>query len=556
MTGSTHAAVLVSSQVAELVHTWVKAMRAFQMYLPNNPIHHRAAENLGNAFGPVWAATDELTLRVAETELYWEDQLVYQQHAKSESFAWMLYKDGLRTLTLRRGVERGEMARFLEVVNRARFLSPESGDDLLTLLWAEEFVGISYQFTEPFADSALPEESGVRPAGTPEQLHARAAEEAPPRPAGVVDLDDFDSTLYFLDESEVAYIIREVQEEYRRDVRASALNILYDLFELQPEVDIRNEILTILDTLFPHLLNARDFRAVAGMLREMRQLRDGGAGLAAEHRARLEAFEAKLSEPAIVSQLLQSLEEPGAGGDEADIGEVLRELRGTALGPLVAWIPQLREGQVRTMLEQAADRIAATNSAEVLRLLREGDGDSLRGIVGICGRLKLQGAVPGLGELLGHDAPAVRLAAVLALAAVGSPGALAHIDRAIDDADRTVRLAAVRAAGARGYRNALRRVEAVVLGKRVGELDLTEKMAFFEAYGTIAGAAGVEVLEQVLVPRGLLRRKEPAETRACAAVALGRTRAPAARAILESVADDKEPMVRNAALRALKELGG
>ena len=63
----------------------------------------------------------------------------------------------------------------------------------------------------------------------------------------------------------------------------------------------------------------------------------------------------------------------------------------------------------------------------------------------------------------------------------------ALIDKAIEDADRGVRLAAVRAAGARGYKGALKRVEAVVLGKGVKEMDLTEKMAFFEAYGAIAG---------------------------------------------------------------------
>ena len=43
---------------------------------------------------------------------------------------------------------------------------------------------------------------------------------------------------------------------------------------------------------------------------------------------------------------------------------------------------------------------------------------------------------------------------------------------------------------ARGYKGAQRRVEAIVLGKAVKEMDLTEKMAFFEAYGAIAGANG------------------------------------------------------------------
>ena len=54
----------------------------------------------------------------------------------------------------------------------------------------------------------------------------------------------------------------------------------------------------------------------------------------------------------------------------------------------------------------------------------------------------------------------------------------------------------MRVVGARGYKGALRRVEAVVMGKAVKELDLTEKMAFFEAYGAIAGRAGAPHAER------------------------------------------------------------
>ena len=552
--------VLVPSQVTELINGFVKAQRAFQMYLPNNPIYQRAVQNLQAAFAPLWASAEELSLRVAETELLWEEQVVYQQLHKSESLAWTLYKDGLRVLTLRRGVEQEEIARFLNTVSRARFLPADAGDDLLTLLWAEEFACISYQFTEPLADGGLPEGSGQAPGGSAEERHARAAEEAPARSEaaagtpGVVDLDDFDSTLYFLDENEIQYVLREVQQEYRRDVRGSALAIVFDVFELQPEQDIRNEVLDILDTLFPHLLNAGEFRPVAYILRETRSLRQRVADLHPDHRRRLEGYEAQLSEPAIVRQLLQSLEEaPLAPGDE-DLGEVLRELRHTALETIVSWLPQLQPGPLRAALEGAADRLAAAHTPEVIRLLRSPGSEALRGILGICGRLKLQGAVPGLGETLAHEDPVVRLAAVQALAEIGSPGALAHLDRAIEDGDRAVRIAAVRAAGSRGYKGALRRVEAVVLNKQVRALDLTEKMAFFEAYGAIAGAGSVDTLEQILAPRGLLRRKESPETRACAAVALARVRTDRAREVLERVADDKELIVRNAVARALREL--
>jgi len=131
------------------------------------------------------------------------------------------------------------------------------------------------------------------------------------------------------------------------------------------------------------------------------------------------------------------------------------------------------------------------------------------------------------------------------------------LEKAIDDGDRDVRIAAVKFLGQRGARNAFPRIEAAVLGTKLKDSDLTEKMTFFEAYGALAGTAGIPVLEKLLVPKtGLLARKEDPETRACAAMALGKIRVPAAREVLQKVSQDKEPLVRNAVSRALREVGG
>jgi HEAT repeat protein len=77
-------------------------------------------------------------------------------------------------------------------------------------------------------------------------------------------------------------------------------------------------------------------------------------------------------------------------------------------------------------------------------------------------------------------------------------------------------------------------------------------MAFFEAYGSIAGPAGLKPLTGMLHARGLLKR-EPSETRACAAIALGKIRTPEAREALQRAADDKDLVVKNAVSRALRD---
>jgi hypothetical protein len=557
--GHAPAEILPASQVAELITGLVKALRAYHMYLPNNPIYQRASDNLRIAFQPIWAVLDELTLTVAETDFVWDEQVVYHQLNKNDSIAWGLFKDGMRSLTIRRGAELDELPRFLEMINRARFLPADAGDDLLTLLWEQEFEFIQYQFVEFFGDGSAPEQTGTYPAaGADDQAAAdarrtAAAEEAPPRPKGVVDLDEFDSTLYFLDEGEINQVAQAVETEYRRDVRSAALNILFDLFELETDEPVRAEILGALEALFPNFLNARDFRMAAMVLRECRVLAGRAPGLLPQHAVRLDGFVAKLSEPAIVSQLLQSLDEAPALAAEVTVAEVLRELRASALEPVLTWIPLLASPALRAVLERVADRLAEAHPAEVIRILRSPESDALAAVVALCGRLQLTQAVPGLGETVVHRDAAVRLASVQALAGLGTPAALALVEAALEDADRAVRLAAVRAVASRGYKGAQRRVEGVVLGKQVKEMDLTEKMAFFEAYGAIAGAGGIKPLGAMLLPRGLLRLKQSPETRACAAIALGKIRTPEAREILQRAVEDKDLVVRNAVNRSLRD---
>jgi HEAT repeat protein len=547
--------LLPASQVSELIQSVVKALRAFQMYLPNNPIYQRAIQNVRNALTPIWAATDELVLGIGETDMLWEEHSVYHQLNKSESLAWSLFKDGMRELTIHKGAEVEELPRLLATINKARFLPADAGDDLLTLLWALEFEHIKYRFVDFFTEGGgeLPGPSG--PAGgsaTEGERKTLVAQEAAEVAKGLVTLDDVDSTLYFLDDEEIRYLARELEEEYKRDFRGSALNVLFDLMETQPEGGVRDEVLGVLEQLFPNLLASRDFRSGAAVLRESKQLKDRAANLRLEQIQRLDGFVIRLSEPSIVGQVLQSLDEASGLGLDEDAAGVLRELRATALEPLVSWLPNLSSAPLRKMLEGVIDKLAGANVNEVQRLLRQPDSPALAGVIALCGRLQLHHAVPGFTDIIAHPDPAIRLAVVQTLSQLGTPGALTLLDRAIEDPDRGVRLAAVRGVSARGYKGALRRIEGVVLGKVPKGMDLTEKMAFFEAYGAIAGAAGLKPLSTILFQRGLLKMKEPPETRACAAMALGRIKSAEARELLQRAVADKELVVRNAVNRALR----
>ena len=544
---------LPPTQVEELLTLVTKALRATQLYLPNNPVYQRAVDNVRSALRKIWEATDDLLFEVAETELRWEDHVVYANDQKNESIAWTLFKDGIRSLTLKRGVEDTEMVRFLQVLHQARLLQADAADDLLTLLWQEDFQTLAYTFRELIAENAAPiERDEDVEEVSPSDVRQAVQEEAPPaRPEGVVSIDDFDTTLYFLEDAEVSYLQAEVEREYSQDLRRNVLSMLFDLLELQTYSTVRAELISIVENFIPYLLSAGDFRSVAFILRETRVILQRARELLPEHRTALEGIPGRLSQPEALAQLLQSLDEAMVHPTEEDLGELFAELRPEALATLAAWVGRLSNERVRDLVQRSAEKLALANAAEVLKALASSDDATQLEMVRLAGRLKLPGAPEGMGPLLESGSREVKLAVTESLIAIGTPSALRLLEKAVEDPERDVRIAAVKFLGQRGHRGAFRRIEAAVTGNKLRTADLTEKMTFFEAYGTLVGGAGVGTLSRMLA-KGLLRREDP-ETRACAAMALGRIKTAEAREILERMAQDKDPLVRNAVNRALRE---
>jgi HEAT repeat protein len=126
------------------------------------------------------------------------------------------------------------------------------------------------------------------------------------------------------------------------------------------------------------------------------------------------------------------------------------------------------------------------------------------------------------------------------------------LERGLDDPDRGVRLAVVKAFSEREHRAILPRLERAIKERVIREGSSAEKTAFFDAYATLGGDASVPLLESILLPRGILTRKEDPATRASAAMALGRLGSERALDAVRRAAGDKEIIVRSAAARALR----
>src|SRR5450759_1014531 len=92
--------------VTDLLKAFVKAVRAHQLYLPNNPMHARSLEAVMESFAALWVHTDEIDLQVVDTRLEWGSRVILDDEARtSEAIAWLRYNDAVRELKILKAFE-------------------------------------------------------------------------------------------------------------------------------------------------------------------------------------------------------------------------------------------------------------------------------------------------------------------------------------------------------------------------------------------------------------------------------------------------------------------
>lgn len=552
--------------VRELFVVLGKALRAFQLYDENNPVRQRFVESLRQAFVQLWEEVDHLTLSVEEDRVLLEGQDVYVSENRGDSLAFLFFKDGVREISFLPGIEAEELNRFLGVLQRARKLLPE-GDDLLTVLWEEDLQFFQYQYVDFLAEGV---ELPVAGAGNSQQelqtvlageLEEGEEEEeakpgqaaAEPAPAKTVNKDDFNPTLYALDPREMQVLKLELDKELNRDLRDDVLSALFDRLEEEPSNPERqSEALDALATLLPNFLSRGALTAATRVLEELRKL-EAIPGIFDDKRmAESRGLLDKVSAPEAIGELIQALYDGSIRASPQQLAGFLRFLRAGALSPLLRASETVDHKELQVVLRASVKGIAERNRGAVVRLLEEEDPIVASGAARLAGDMQISEAGPSLAGLLAHASPSVRLAAVEAAVSLKASTAAGALQDTLDDPEREIRIAAARALGALRYAPAARRLKDILDSKEIRQADITEKVAFFEAYGMVAGERAVEVLDKLLNGKGFLGRREPSEIRAAAALALGKIPGPQSQAALSRAAQEEDAVVRSAVNRALR----
>lgn len=550
-------------EVKELFVSLGKALRAQQLYDANNPVYQRFVAQLGQGLSDLWGKMDRLQVQVEEDRFTWMGEEVYKRATRSDSLAFLLFKDGVREFTLLEGLEKHELPALLQVLNRARDLRPE-GDDLLTILWESDLRYFTYGYVDVLAEGVdLPGrgegfqggfqkiiEEEVR--GADAKREAEEGEEDEGAAPGQVSAEDFNPTLYSLDPSERARIEEEIEEELQRDLRSDVLAALFDRVEEPRFPERQAEILDIFGTLLPNFLSRGALRAAGAILEEITRLLAAESALKPQTREAAEGVLTDVSRAETLKELVQALQDGTISPRPDELASFLRYLQPGALEPLIRASEEGGDRRIKTIIQDAVKVIAQRYRAAVIDCINSSDPVVAAGACALAGRIQLSEAGPAIAGLLTHESPQVRMAAVEAAVNLKASTAVGALQEALSDPDREVRIAAARGLGTLRYRPSAPFFRQIIESRAIRSADISEQIAVFEGFGLLQDPEGVPILDGLLNGRGFLGRKESGEIRACAALGLGKMRTPEAMEALRRAREESDPVVRTAVNRALR----
>ncbi len=355
--------------------------------------------------------------------------------------------------------------------------------------------------------------------------------------------EDFEPSLYFLDEADVAHLQQELLRENERATLRDVMLAVLDQYE-GGDAGWRAETMGILRQMLPRFLAEGDFGDAAFIVGELRGIAEKRQD--PEVGEEVEEVVADLSQPIVLQQLVRVLEDGSVDPNSEELATLLNALQPIAIETLISAVPLVTRAQARDQLLGTLDRLASMNPETMTRLVRADDPRVAAEAAKVAARLKMAGAAEAIAGLLGRGSPEARLAAIESLVALRTSVAGAPLIKALEDNSRDVRVAAARGLAELRYTPGADQLESLVVGKDLMKRDLTEQVAFFEAYALTAGQKGVELLNRMLNGRRILWMKYPSRMRACAARALGLVGTLEANQAIALAEKDKDPMVSSA----------
>lgn len=540
-------------EVKDIILTLLKTKKALRMYLPNNPIYVNALAELYWRLKSFFKTEEALTLRIRQNEILYEDSLVYSNPEKDDNLALFFFKDGIKEITLKKGLTEEELRDFVKFLN-IDFEKDVLDDDIVTLLWERDFENISYVVDEEFLtdddidEEMITSETKRRPAteGDLSRAYEDAHKLTPVEiPAG--------GTIFQLSEEDLKGLERYFEKDAEENRAVKVIDIIFEILFQEKDYEGFSGVVTSLEKAIGFFIKEGDFRNALLLLERLKDLSKKGT-LTEKARGRLKMAVVNAGREEIIKDIGAILEKEESIFDEEVVVNYIKSLDKISISPLCHLLSELKGIRGRKVVTEGLVALGRSDIKGLIKHLDDPRWYFVRNITHILGRIGDKSVVEPLGKVLNHEDNRVRREVVRSLSMIGGPHARDLLIQALKDMDISVRISSARALSGMKDLVALDALLKEVGTKDFLWRDFSEKKEFFCILGENGGERAAEVLIKFLKKKSLFRRSRNDEMKSLAAMALGIAKARGALPFLEKASESKNRILRDASREAIRRI--
>ena len=275
-----------AQQASEAFRLLLKGIKNIGIY---RHAETRFSEFLQPAYDALNAFLEEfeiLPLKLLPYTLEYKKQVIYEDQDK-ENLTYKFYRDGMRFLLLRRGIQIDELLRFVMIAMSTLNDRQLFNEDTITRLWKENFQLIEWVVVENFGFSDMSEEEVEIEvekivAYLKHQLSANSNDITRFARLSVEDLelqlDDVDQVRGGIisgrtaTPADRAWVQEEVYQEEKKRLFAKMVLIVFQILELDAERDDHDMILDAVTQVLDTLLVSEDVKGAVALLQRFEKI--------------------------------------------------------------------------------------------------------------------------------------------------------------------------------------------------------------------------------------------------------------------------------------------
>jgi HEAT repeat protein len=553
------------AQARRLAGALAKAVKASQLYPADNPMCRKFAEEFQARLAETFQFLDVVRLSVGKTKLFFAGEAVLEQPGREESVPGRLFWSGVREIAFHVGLTAAEAVAFLGIFRTMAVEENPEQSDVVTLLWDARFEHLTYLAIDDILNlndesDPIPEEFGLEFMNYVDlEMDDIEEEEVDRQASDMADqirrkINDKDASLFGVSPEERAALAAEIQEEESPRMLGDIVRMIGETLLLETEETSFGELAQVLSGTLVALIGEGRLAEAREVVRMLGEVRAGASDPTPAMRASIEQGIAAAYDRPRREILVRHLDAGRRSVLEALDGFV-RALPNEAVEALCDILGNLQTVPARRRLTAALSLRANEDIRPFLPFLRDQRSELVCLVARILGDTRNDRVVDPLTGLLRHRDSNVRREALEALSKLDSGRAVDAMFQAVFDSDPRIRIAAARNLGQVG-RSAVPALLAFVQAEDFGQRPPLEKRAFYEALGYAGGEDVLPIMKEALQRKGLLRRGQAEELRACACEALGHIGGAEAEKLLQAAARDRSVLVRTAAQSGLRRLAG